>query len=294
MTLKIAAHVFFGIDTKEDLHDINKAITDIVNAATALPVKLPFTAYQKGIDGRAFLVDYFKQLLPERRNNPGKDLFSKFCLARSEEGDQFTDQEIIDHLIFVLMAAHDTTAITLTFITYFLAKYPEWQEKVRVETQQINLRKPIQVRELRELKKAALVMKETLRIHPPLITISRKLEKDLTVEGTLLPKNTFVNLVFQLSHHDERQWTNPSSFDPERFNKQRNEQSKCPFGYAPFGAGQHHCIGFNFAEIMVKMVTTELLQYFELSVPAAYECPVRDVPLKQPKDNLPLYLKEIY
>lgn len=291
LTLKIAAHVFFGLDMKEDLSQINTAITDIVNAATAIPIKLPFTKYQKGLNGRAFLVDYFRSILPERRKNPGKDLFSKLCQATSEEGNQFTDDEIIDHLIFILMAAHDTTAITLTLMTYFLAKYPNWQKQVREEVSFLNICKKLKTNDLRKLEKTGLVMKETLRMHPPLIMVTRKLEKEMEVYNYKIPKNTFVNLVFQLSHHDKRSWSKPSEFDPERFNKIRNEQSKCPFGYAPFGAGKHHCIGFNFAEILVKLSLTELLQRFKVSVPEGYECPIKDVPLKQPKDNLPLYLK---
>jgi cytochrome P450 len=293
LTLKVAAHVFFGLDPKEDLTKVNRALTDIVNAAATLQINLPFSKFRKGINGRKFLIKYFKELLPERRKNPGKDLFSKFCQAKNEEGDQFTDQEIIDHLIFVLMAAHDTTAITLTLMSYFLAKHPDWQEKMRVERKILDNIDTIQISDLRKLEKAGLVMKETLRMHPPLIMVSRKLEKSLVVNDLTLPKHTFVNLVFQLTHHDQRTWSNPSVFDPERFNKQRNEQLKCPFSYAPFGAGKHHCIGYQFAEIMVKVGMADLLKRYKLSVPTDYECPIRDVPLKQPKDNLPLYLEAI-
>jgi len=224
LTLKVAASVFFGLDPKDDLSQVNKAVTDIVNAAAALPIKLPFTNYQKGINGRKFLIKFFKKILPERRANPGKDLFSRLCIAKDEEGNQFTDQEIIDHLIFVLMAAHDTTAITLTLMSYFLAKHPEWQDKLRAEAANFELTSETKVNDLRQLDKMGLVMKETLRIP--------------------LPKNTFVSVVFQITHHDERIWSTPAKFDPERFNKERKEQLKCPFGYAPFGAGKHHCIGY--------------------------------------------------
>jgi len=136
-------------------------------------------------------------------------------------------------------------------------------------------------------------MKETLRLHPPLITVARKIEKEMEVEGYRIPKDTSVSVVFQMTQLDERNFTNPTQFDPERFNKERKEQSKCPFAYAPFGAGQHHCIGYGFAETMVKMVMKEVVKNYRLSVPAGYECPIRDVPLKQPKDNLPMFIEAI-
>ncbi|MEM6318825.1 MAG: cytochrome P450 [Bacteroidota bacterium] len=290
LTLKVAARVFFGLDPKDDLTEVNKAITDIVNASAKLKIKLPFTKYQKGLNGRKFLIQFFKKLLPERRANPGKDLFSKLCVATDEEGNQFTDQEIIDHLIFVLMAAHDTTAITLTLMSYYLAKHQDWQDLLRREGSSFKVTKETRVNDLRQLEKMGLVMKEALRIHPPLITVSRKMERDIEVNDISIPKNAFVSVVFQVTHHDERIWSNPAAFDPERFNKQRNEQLRCPFGYAPFGAGKHHCIGYQFAELMVKLGMTELLKRYRLTIPEGYEMPVQDVPLKQPKDNLPLYL----
>ncbi len=293
LTLKVAASVFFGLDPKQDLTAVNKAVTDIVNASAALHIKLPFSNYQKGINGRKFLINYFKKILPERRANSGKDLFSRFCTAKDEDGNQFTDQEIIDHLIFVLMAAHDTTAITLTLMSYFLAKHTDWQNALRAEGANFEVTGETKVNDLRTLDKMGLVMKETLRIHPPLITVSRKLGRDIEINELTIPKDTFVSVVFQMTHHDERIWSSPAKFDPERFNKERSEQLKCPFGYAPFGAGKHHCIGYQFAELMVKIGMTELLKRYKITVPVGYESPIKDVPLKQPKDNLPLYLEAI-
>ncbi len=293
VTLKIAGNVFFGIPLTEDLSKVNTAVTDIVNASLAIPVNLPFSKYGKGIKGRQFLIKYFKSIIGERRTNPGNDLFSKLCQAKNEDGAQFTDQEIIDHLIFILMASHDTTAITLTLMSYFLAKNPEWQDKVRAEINTVNLQSPFQVKDLRQLEKLGLVMKETLRLHPPLIMVARKLEKEMIINDVRVPKNTAVNAVFQMTHLDADTWTNPMTFDPERFNKERKEQTKCPFSYAPFGAGPHHCIGYGFAEMSVKVVMMELLKQYKLSVPTGYECAIRDVPLKQPKDDLPMFISAI-
>ena len=216
-----------------------------------------------------------------------------FCQAENEDGAKFTDQEIIDHLIFVLMAAHDTTAITLTLMSYFLAKHPEWQEKLRTEIKQVKLEDPVVVKDLRQFEHLGNVMKETLRLHPPLIQLTRKVEEDMVLDGHLLPKNTQVVAVMLLTQLDERSFSNPKQFDPDRFGQERREELKCPFSYSPFGAGQHHCIGYAFAEMAVKMVMKEFLSRYKVSVPDGYECPMRDVPLKQPKDNLPLFISRV-
>jgi cytochrome P450 len=292
LTLRLATRVFFGLDDRQDLKKINKAITEIVLASTALPLKIPFTTYYRGISGRKYLKNLFLDLVEERRQRPGNDLFSMLCLAKNEEGEMFTDEEIADHLNFILMASHDTTAITLTWMSYFLAKYPEWQNIVREEVKDVKMDQ-LELSHFRDFTQLSLVLKEALRIHPPLTMVVRKLTESMEIGQYLLPQDTLVACSFQLTHQDVRVWTDPDRFDPLRFSDERREHMKCPFAYAPFGAGQHHCIGYSFAEMQIKLVMIELLQKFELSVPEGYEAQVQDVPLKQPKDDMPLILKKL-
>ncbi len=292
LTLRLATKVFFGLSEEEDLEPINKAISDIVSAAAAIPINLPFTTYRRGINGRKFLKKYFASIIHDKRANPGSDLFSKFCTAQNEDGQSYTDEEIVDHLIFVLMASHDTTAITLTWMSYFLAKHPQWQDKAREEVRTVDS-SDLKVADFRQLEVLGNILKETLRIHPPLTMVVRKLLKDMEIKGQHIPEDTLVACVFQLTHHDERVWTDPDLFDPDRFSKERKEYMKCPYAYAPFGAGPHHCIGYSFAEVQIKLVMTQLLQQFSLSKDPNYEAPIQDVPLKQPKDDLPLNISKL-
>ncbi len=287
LTLRLATTVFFGLDNHADLDKVNQAVTDIVNAAASIPLKLPGTTYNRGIKGRKYLMSFFRSLIDERRSQPGKDLFSKICMAQNEDGKTFSDQEIVDHLIFVLMASHDTTAITLSFLSYFLAKHPSYQDEIRAEIEGFDQHKAA-VSDLRSLDKLSEAMKETLRIHPPLTQVLRKLNRDFEIEGHHVPSGTVVTCTMQMTQMDERIWTNPQTFDPERFSKQRKEHMKCPFAYAPFGAGQHHCIGYAFAEMQIKLVMIELLTQYTLTADPSYTVPVKDVPLKQPTDDLPI------
>ncbi len=291
-TLKMATRVFFGLDDSHDLQKINLAISDMVSASTSIPINLPFTSYRRGINGRNYLKRLFAQLIPERRGNPKNDLFSKFCTATNENGDGYSDQEIIDHLIFVLMASHDTTAITLTWISYFLAKHPEWQNIIRQEVKNVDT-SDLLLNDFRSFEKLSLVLKETLRINPPLTMVVRKTTQPLQIHDHDIPENTLVSCIFELTHNDERVWSDPEKFDPERFNRDRKEHMKCPFAYAPFGAGPHHCIGYSFAEMQIKMVIIELLKKYNLSVDPTYQAQIQDVPLKQPKDNLPLMIHPV-
>jgi len=166
-TLEIALSVFFDIDRSNKLSKINKAISDIVEASSVLPINLPFTKYKRGLKARKYLIKFFTELLPERRKNPKKDLFSMLVNAKNEEGQILTDEQIVDHLIFILMAAHDTTASSLTSLCYFLAKHKGWQDKLRTEAKSFYEEHgtDFTVKDLRKLDRMGLALKETLRRH---------------------------------------------------------------------------------------------------------------------------------
>ena len=163
------------------------------------------------------------------------------------------------------MAAHDTTAITLTMLTYLLTKNTAWQDRLRKEAFELMRIDHPTLSDMRNMPDTALAMKETMRLHPPLIQVGRKLEKEMIIDGHRIPKNTLVSLIMQMTHLDQRVWTNPNEFDPERFNKERREHQGCPFAYAPFGAGRHHCIGYAFAEMQIKLVMASLLSKYKIS-----------------------------
>ena len=204
---------------------------------------------------RKELVDFFRSLVQEKKQDPGEDLFSRLCVAKNEEGEMLDEQQVIDHLIFILMAAHDTVpASTLTSLSYFLAKYPDWQEKCREEVQTFYQEKrEFTVKDLREMEKLGLAIKESLRIYPPLVTVSRKCTEAVEYGGYDFPAGTFMSTPFGFHHMNPEIWDDPDTFDPHRFSKERKEHMRCPYAYSPFGAGIHHCIGFAFAEMQIKL-----------------------------------------
>lgn len=291
-TLEIALEVFFGLRPEKEIEEINTALTQIVKASTAFPIKLPFTKYGKGVRARKKLVHFFRNQIQQKMDHPGEDLFSILCHAKNEEGEALNEQQIIDHLIFILMAAHDTTASTLTSLSYFLAKHPEWQDRCRKEVLDFYKgRENLKVRDLRELSDLGLAIKETLRLYPPLISISRKSTEDIQYAGYDFPKGTTFGTTFEYHHLNPEVWDRPHDFDPERFGSERKEHMRCPYAYSPFGAGIHHCIGFAFAETQIKLIIGRMLQDFEWKLKEGYEIPMKSIPIQEPSDGLPIYLE---
>jgi len=291
LTLRIAAKIFFGITDPQMVQKIMDAVSPMTQAQFTIQINIPGTLWNKAMKGRKFLVKTFLDLVPKRRANPGRDLFSKMCLATSDEGEAFTDQEIVDHMIFMVQASHDTTAWTMSSVAYELAKHPEWQERVKTESKNLDLNGNLEFRTLMGLKDLTLVFKESMRVSPSTTAIMREADEDLEIEGKYIPKGTKMWLSLSLPQKDPAHWSQPEQFDPERWKEERNEYKGCPHAYIPFGSGAHLCLGNIFAEMSVKMMTVALLQNFTLSVPANYTQQMQEIPMTMPKDGMPIYLQ---
>ncbi|MEQ1539734.1 MAG: cytochrome P450, partial [Sphingorhabdus sp.] len=116
ITLDVAASSFLGVPLGPEADKINKAFVDMVQASIGIVrAPLPFTAMGRGVAGRKYLIEYFGPQIEERRRNENRqDMFSQFCRATREDGQHMADGEIIDHMNFLMMAAHDTITSSVT------------------------------------------------------------------------------------------------------------------------------------------------------------------------------------
>lgn len=290
LTMKIAGRLFFGLDFKPNqLNDII-AVTE----ASMAPVRydIPFTLYAKGLQARRNLTEFYRNIIRDKRNNPGEDMFSQMCVAKSENGESFTDEEIINQMIFLMMASHDTTTSSLTSLIYETAKNPKWQDALREEANHFYNQGDMEYQRLKELKVTQMVLNETLRLHPPLIVVPRYAIKDFTFEGKYIPKNTKVAFYIYGTHVMKEIYENPMKFDPGRFDECRNEHKKHPMAFIPFGAGRHVCIGKYFAEMESKIFISNFVRKYKWTVPANYTMKYLP-PLNKPHDGLPVSIEKI-
>lgn len=290
LTMKIAGRLFFGLDFKNSQLDDIIAVTE----ASMAPVRydIPFTLYAKGLQARRNLTSFYGKIIREKRKNPGDDMFSQMCVAKSEKGESFTDEEIINQMIFLMMASHDTTTSSLTSLIYETAKNSKWQDALRDEAIQFYNQGDMEYQRLKELKVTQMVLNETLRLHPPLIVVPRYAIKDFIFEGKHIPKNTKVAFYIYGTHIMKEIYENPMKFDPGRFDESRNEHKKHPMAFIPFGAGRHVCIGKYFAEMESKIFISNFVRKFKWNVPANYTMKHLP-PLNKPHDGLPVSIEKI-
>ncbi|MBK0869720.1 cytochrome P450 [Saccharopolyspora sp. HNM0986] len=294
LTLDLASDIFMGgVDFGRRKQEVNQAFIGCVQAATSLVrLPLPGTRWRRGLRGRALLEQVLRPQVARRRaeDSAGEDLFSQLCTASDDDGARFTDDEVVDHMVFLLMAAHDTSTITATSMVSFLGRHPEWQQRCRAEADGLSSDNPSR-EELDGLEALDLVMKESLRLVTPVPSLMRQTVAETEVCGHHLPAGTPVAVASHQVHHDPQVWTEPARFDPDRFAEPRREDRNHRFAWQPFGGGVHKCIGMYFGTMEVKAIMTQLLRRFTWTVDPAYEMPLNYNSLPFPTDGAPVALR---
>ncbi len=292
LTLDLAAAIFVGVDLGPSAASMNGAFEAMV-AASMPGLRFPgFGRHHRGVEGRRFLLGFLGNMLAKKRGDAGGDIFSRLCRARDEEGRAFSDADVLDHMNFLMMAAHDTTTSTLTSLMYELARNPDWQDRIRAESVAFGAEPPV-FDDLDSLPSLTFAMRETLRRYPPLPVIPRTSIREFEWDGYRIPEGVMVVISPIHTHHMETWWPDPDRWDPERFSPERAEHGRHSHCWIPFGGGPHMCIGLRFGEAQVRLVMHHLVRRYRWRVPDDYRMPVQQAPISKPRDGLPLELQAL-
>jgi hypothetical protein len=191
------------------------------------------------------------------------DLLDMLLAARYEDGSPMLRQQLIDEVLILFTAGHETTANALSFTLYLLAKHPEIQEKVFHEVSQLTSDKENLIESLGQLPYTKQCIEEAMRLYPPAYVIDRISIAEDTIEGLDIPKNTlFLMSVYEIHRH-KNYWKDPEAYQPERFDSEnKKEYADC---YYPFGAGPRMCVGNNFAMYEMILTIREIVRHYRLS-----------------------------
>lgn len=209
-------------------------------------------------------------IIRERReaDSKGNDMLSR--LVRVPE---MSDELIRDQLLTMLIAGHDTSTALLAWVWYLLGTHPEAMAIAVKEVDDVVGNSEIEASFLPKLTYLDQVIKETLRLYPPIHVGNRLTNSDVEMNDYTIPAGQRVMYSIYLSHRHPNYWEDPDAFKPERFGRKANQQSGCPmdkkrppFTYIPFGGGPRNCIGAAFAQIEAKVVLARILQRFRLTL----------------------------
>jgi cytochrome P450 len=297
LTLDIASVVFMGHEhggDKELVTKVNDAFTMTTRAGGAIiRTAIPPFKWWRGLQARKVLDDYFTARVKEKRGSDGTDMLTVLCQTEDEDGNSFSDQDIVNHMIFLMMAAHDTSTSTLTTMAYHLAANQEWQDRVRDESDRLG-DGPLDIGALDKLETLDLVINEALRLVTPLPFNVRSTVRDTDLCGYHVPANTTVVTWPSMNHHLPELWTDPEKFDPARFAEPRNEHKQHRYAFAPFGGGAHKCIGMVFGQLEIKTVMHRLLRKYRLELASpGYKAHWDYGGMPIPMDGMPIVLRPL-
>jgi cytochrome P450 len=259
-------------------------------AVLNLPVWLPRPGRRRmrywEIRLRAVVADviHARHASPDDRN----DLFARLLGAIDPETSQTMPEErLIDNLLTFLFAGHHTIAMSLTWTLYLLSRDPEWEARVLEEIRQVVPSGPVTSEHIAKLVTVQQVLKESMRLYPPLAMMTRYTAKDVELASEHIKAGTLIGLPIYVIHRHRKLWGDPDRYDPSRFAPER-EASYSRYQFMPFGAGPRICIGAAFALVEATVMLATLVRAARFESPSGQEpIPVSRVVLL-PRDGMPL------
>lgn len=220
------------------------------------------------------------------------DFVAKLVAARTEDSQTASEAEakVCDQILTFLMAGHSTTATSLSWTLAHILGHRDIERCVQQELREVFGDEPAHSERTAELKYLDAVIKESLRLHPSFLLVTRRVLKETSLCGYELPVGTPVAIVTYLLHRRPDLWDNPGEFRPERFLGSRPS----PFEYCPFGGGHRTCTGNAFAMNTSRAVLARLLSRAKLRIPLGVAFrPKLWEPFVPPQGGLPVIVDEV-
>ena len=271
LTLIVASRLFLGTHTTREVEQTSQWFTQLMAGRLAiLRLDTPFTVYGRSQQARRQLQAFLRKTIAERQQQgnlqESQDVLGLLLAAVDEDGNRLSEAEVIDQALLLLFAGHETTATLVSWLLFELGAHPEWRDRLRSEHAEVVGDQPLNLSHLKQLTQMTYVLKEAERLYPPVYGILRGVVKDIEYAGYHIPAGWYVDISPMLTHRLPELYTDPDRFDPERFAPPREEDKKHPFALVGFGSGPHSCLGFEFAQMEMKIVLSTLLRHYDWTV----------------------------
>jgi len=277
ITLEVILRAVFGVEDERgqrELGDALRALLDLGTSPVASVFNMvpwlqrdlgrltPWAAFERQRKQADGLI--YAQI--ERRRAAGAagrhDVLSMLLLARDEDGQPMTDVELRDELMTLLTAGHETTATTLCWLFEEVLARPDVLRSLDTELREVTGGASLEASHVPKLRVLDAVIKETMRLHPVIPAVGRRLKAPTTIGGWELPPGVLVVPAIHLTHRLPDLYPEPERFRLERFLDKKVD----PYAWLPFGGGTRRCIGMAFAQHELKVVTVTMLRQRELSL----------------------------
>jgi cytochrome P450 len=269
LTLSIVGKTLFSVEVDDEarvIRDSIEVMMDRFSGANAfVPRSLPTPGNLRALAALKRLDAIVYRIIDERRRTGDTgDLLSMLMVATSEDGARMTDRQLRDEAITLLLAGHETTALTLTFALHLLGAHPEIEAGIARNVLCVLGNRPATVADLPELRPVENVVRESMRLFPPAWAIGREAIAPFELGGYPVARGTQLWISQWVVHRDPRHFEEPDAFFPERWSG--DLAKRLPrYAYFPFGGGPRVCIGNAFAMMEATLVLATLVRHVRMS-----------------------------
>jgi cytochrome P450 len=276
LTLEIVAKTLFGTEANETANEFGAAVSEVLQRmARSLLAPLPMPPFVPTPNNLAMhaavrrLDRIVYRVIEHRRRDPSEhtDLLDTLLSAKNDDGSQLSDRQIRDEAMTILVAGHETSANTLAWTLYLLARHPEVRNRLEREVDGVLGDREVQLGDLAALPYTLQVLKEVQRLYPPAYVVGRRARRSLTLDGQrqTVRRNQVVLINIMGMQRRAEHFAQPNHFLPERFDPSAQPPLSMQ-AYMPFGAGPRICIGNHFAlmELQLILATWTRRMRFEL------------------------------
>ncbi|PND51303.1 MULTISPECIES: cytochrome P450 [Rhodococcus] len=251
-------------------HDLEKG----TDALAFVDPYAPIESFRRRDEARRGLVALVEEIMVDRIANPpqgkeDRDMLDVLVSIKDENGkERFSADEITGIFISMMFAGHHTTSGTAAWALIELLRNPEYLRGVTDELDVLYADgEGVSFHALRQIPMLESVLKETLRLHPPLILLLRVARGEFEVEGYRIGEGDLVGATPAISNRIPEDFPEPDAFDPGRYLDPRQEDIVNRWTWIPFGAGRHRCVGAAFALMQLKAIFSVLLRDYEFEMP---------------------------
>ena len=236
----------------------------------------------------ATLMKYIK---PRRQQEAGNDLLQTLMEARYTDGEGMSDEAILSESMQLLVAGHETSSNSLSWMLYLLSTRADVLARVREELDGVLGDRPLDFADVPRCEYTTQVIQEGLRLYPPFWMVDREAVADDQVGDVVIPAGSTVIVYVYGAHHAPAHWLDAEGFDPERFVK-GSDKLRTPFTYVPFGGGPRGCIGNHYAMLQVLMIVSEIVRNYDFELTPGQTIEARPMVILRPKHGIKMKFRK--
>ncbi len=247
---------------------------------------LPLPAFKRRDRARARVVQMISEIVANRRatGTAGEDFLQTLMTGQYADGSTLNNDNITGMLLTLIFAGQHTSAVLAAWSGVELLQHPNYLAEVLQEQNAVlGPSRPLTFDALNEMTLLGWAVKESERLHPPLILLMRKVQRDLQFKHYCVPAGWLVMVSPAVSQRIAEVFPDPDCYDPYRYAPGREEDRRTRFALITFGGGRHACIGMTFAYLQIKTIWSVLLRHFDLELMDANPRPNYDTFVVGPK-----------